>query len=269
MEQEIKDRYNDDILHETMRRYDIQSDQIKLLAGFESYMYEFEKDGSEFILRIGHSRRRTEAMIQGEVDWINYLAAGGAGVARAVLSAKGNLVESVADAKDGHFLGTAFVKAKGDHAHRMKMWNEALFVDYGRLIGKMHRLTKAYTPANPAWKRLEWDSPESMEVERQLPQADTLVLERFRTLMRHLQSLPKGRDSYGLIHQDAHGGNFFVDGAGQITLFDFDDSAYGHFAYDVAMVLFYAVTNHENVDTFAPQFWHPFWQGYCEENQLD
>ncbi|MCP5094974.1 MAG: phosphotransferase, partial [Chloroflexi bacterium] len=143
------------------------------------------------------------------------------------------------------------------------------FVDYGRLIGKMHRLTKAYTPANPAWKRLEWDSLESMEVERQLPKADTLILERFQTLMQHLQSLPKGRDSYGLIHQDAHGGNFFVDEAGQITLFDFDDSAYGHFAYDVAMVLFYAVTNHENVDTFAPQFWHPCWQGYCEENQLD
>jgi amicoumacin kinase len=259
MEQEIKDRYNDGILQTMMRRYDILPEQIKLLDGFESYMYEFEKNGSEFILRIGHSRRRSEAMIQGEVDWINFLARGGAGVARAVISAKGNLVEAVADAKDGHFLGTAFVKAKGDHAHRIQMWNETLFVEYGRLIGKLHRLTKDYVPSSPAWKRPEWDSPANIEVENLLPAADTAVLERYQTLMQHLQSLPKGQESYGLIHQDAHGGNFFVDEAENITLFDFDDSAYGHFAYDIAMVLFYAITNREDADKFAPQFWQPFW----------
>ncbi len=42
-----------------------------------------------------------------------------------------------------------------------------------------------------------------------------------------------------MIHQDAHTGNLFVDDDYTMTLFDFDDCVYGHFIYDIAMVLFY------------------------------
>ncbi len=268
MEPEIKNRYNDDILHEAIERYDIAPDKIKLLDGFESYMYEFEKDDRDFILRIGHSRRRSPEMIYGEVDWINYLATNGAGVARAVESAQGNLVEIIPDAKDGAFLATAFVKAQGADAWTAGWWHGDWFVEYGRLLGKMHRLTKSYKPKQPEWKRPSWDAPENLEVEAHIPESEAIVTEKFQVLMQHLQSLPKGQDNYGLIHQDAHGGNFFVDDNGQITLFDFDDCVYGHFAYDVAMVLFYAITNRKDADAFAKIFWQPFWQGYCEENSL-
>ena len=43
-----------------------------------------------------------------------------------------------------------------------------------------------------------------------------------------------------MIHQDAHLGNLFVDDNYTLTLFDFDDCVYGHFIYDIAMVLFYS-----------------------------
>ena len=44
---------------------------------------------------------------------------------------------------------------------------------------------------------------------------------------------------YGLAHLDLHFGNFFVDVASsQITLFDFDDCAYGWYLMDLAMLLF-------------------------------
>ena len=88
-----------------MGRYGIEEGHIGLLDGFESFIYEFDwtRDGvvEPGILRIGHSLRRTPALIQAEVDWINYLAEGGAGVAKAWLSAGGNLVEAVEDGKDG------------------------------------------------------------------------------------------------------------------------------------------------------------------------
>ena len=87
--------------------------------------------------------------------------------------------------------------------------------------------------------------------------------------MAYLEALPQDAESFGMIHQDAHAGNFFVDDNGQIMLFDFDDCLYGHFVYDLAMVLFYAVTNREDADEFAPMFWEAFWRGYCEENKLD
>lgn len=282
MEQAIRERYNDDILHEAQRRYGIKPEHSKNLGGFESFMYEFalsdsdsdsdsdgDSDGdSAYILRIGHSKRRTADLIRGEVDWINYLAAGGAGVARAVLSDDGNLVEMIEDGHGGRFLATAFVKARGGNPWQMKKWDETLFERYGRLLGKIHALSKAYEPTNAAWKRPSWDDP-IMRVENWLPPEEKRVQDKFIAHIEHLQSLPQDRDSYGLIHQDAHGGNFFVDDAYNITLFDFDDCAYGHYVYDIAMALFYAITNRPDAAEFGPHFFGHFMRGYRQENQLD
>lgn len=84
MDSQIITRFNDTILHEAMQRYGIASHQIKPLEAFESFIYEFERDKADYILRIGHSFRKSAALIQAEVDWINYLARGGVSVARAV-----------------------------------------------------------------------------------------------------------------------------------------------------------------------------------------
>ena len=101
MKQAIKDRYNDTILQEAMLRYGIAANQIHALDAFESFIYEFDRDGRELILRITHSLRRSEALIQGEVDWINYLVAGGVSASRAILSQRGELVEAIDDQQGG------------------------------------------------------------------------------------------------------------------------------------------------------------------------
>jgi len=41
-----------------------------------SFMYEFERDDGDYILRIGHSLRRSIPMIQGKVNWINWVPHG-------------------------------------------------------------------------------------------------------------------------------------------------------------------------------------------------
>ena len=153
MERRIKERFNDSILQEVMQCYGIASDQIHLLDGFESFIYEFERGGGSYILRIAHSLRRSEDLIKGEVDWINYLAAGGASVARAILSDQGRLVEAVDDGKGGSFLVTAFTKAPGRPPWEVG-WSPELYMAYGQLLGRMHALSKGYKLANPAWKRL-------------------------------------------------------------------------------------------------------------------
>ena len=98
MEKEIKDRYNQAILEEAMRLYGIEVGRIHLLDGFESFIYEFETGDCAYILRVAHSIRRNVNLIHGEVDWINYLSAGGAPVAKAIRSDLGRLVEVVDDA---------------------------------------------------------------------------------------------------------------------------------------------------------------------------
>jgi Ser/Thr protein kinase RdoA (MazF antagonist) len=272
MEQAIRERYSAAILREVQRRYGIHPGNCQKLGGFESYLYEFAKsdsgNGRDYILRIGHSNRRTVELIQSEVDWINYLAAGGAGVAKAVLSDADNLVEMIDDGHDGRFLATAFVKAPGGNPWQMEKWDETLFERYGRLLGRIHRLSKAYELPDLAWKRPSWDDP-IMRMENWLPPEEKPAQEKFLATIEYLQSLPQDKEGYGLIHQDAHGGNFFVDEDYNVTLFDFDDCAYGHFIYDIAMALFYAVTNRPDAEEFGPRFFRHFMHGYRQENQLN
>ena len=59
MEKRIKGRYNDHILRQAMHFFDIEDDHIRLLDGFESFIYEFDRHEASFILRIGHSLRRS------------------------------------------------------------------------------------------------------------------------------------------------------------------------------------------------------------------
>jgi Ser/Thr protein kinase RdoA (MazF antagonist) len=267
MEKRIRDRYNDDILREAMRRFGITPDRIRLLDGFESFIYEFERDDGSYILRIGHSLRRSVPMIQGEVNWINYLAAGGVPTARAILSENDRLVELIDDGLGEQFLATAFVKARGGHPPRDKM-TPRFFEAYGAMLGRMHALTRQYT-ADPSTWRPEWDDPTMMFADLYLPPSEAIALEKYRALVQHLRALPRAADAYGLIHQDAHTGNLFVDDAGSITLFDFDDCVYGPFIYDIAMALFYIVPfDPSGASRMAGEFMPHFLLGYQRENRF-
>ena len=268
MEKRIKERFSEQILHKVMESYCIEAEHLRMLDGFESFIYQYDCDDKTYILRIGHSLRRSENLIRGEVDWINYLYQDGASVAKAIQTINGELVVPVADGQGGYFLATAFEKAAGKPLSK-EQWGAALFERYGRLIGRMHALTKSYRPANPAWKRPEWDDTEILEAEIWLPDSESLVLEKYLNLKSHLGSLHKSIESYGLIHQDAHAGNFLVDDEGVITLFDFDDCSYSWFMNDIAIVLFYIALGAEDQAAFTRDFMTYFLRGYQVENQLD
>jgi Ser/Thr protein kinase RdoA (MazF antagonist) len=268
LEPRIKERYSESIKNEAMKRYGIGNGQIQLLDGFESYMYEFARDGKEFILRIGHSMRRNVNLIHGEVEWINYLAKGGASVSRAIVSDNDKLVERIGDQRGGHFLATAFVRAAGNPPSG-EQWNSDLFERYGRLIGRIHALSKTFRPSKTEWKRPEWDDPEMLEIESWLPPSESSVYGKYHDLYAYLSTLPRTGDAYGLIHQDAHAGNFFVDMSGQITLFDFDDCCYSWYMNDIAIVLFYAAFGEEDPVSFTLSFMEQFIHGYVSENEID
>ena len=51
-----------------------------------------------------------------------------------------------------------------------------------------------------------------------------------------------------LIHQDAHLANLHITDDDQITLFDFDDAAYGPAEYDLAMIVFYWIAGRDLAD---------------------
>jgi amicoumacin kinase len=274
MDQQIITRFNDEILQEAMQRYGIPENEIKPLDAFESFIYEFERGGEGYILRIGHSFRKSEALIQGEVDWINHLARGGVSVARAIPSENGKLVEVVDDGQGGQFFATAFVRAAGQ-APWDAGWSPARYESYGEMIGKMHALAIDYEPPVSGWRRLEWDDASLKFIELYLPKSEVIAHQEYKSVIKHIYSLPKDNSSYGLIHQDAHQNNFFIDEDGNLTLFDFDDCAYSWFINDIAIVLFYISMDakefgYESVQAFTQDFMTHFLRGYRKAyNKLD
>jgi amicoumacin kinase len=268
MDPRIAARFNDDILAAVRQRFAIAPSSLKILDGFESFIYSVARSDGDYILRIGHSERRSPDHIRGEVEWINFLAERGVGVARACPSDLGNIVEPIDDHQGGQFLCTLFVRAPGEPL-RSDQLSEHFFSNYGRLIGQMHALTKDYLPINVAWKRYAWDGSENNTPDRQLPEGEQNIRRKHEALLYHLRALPCERDGYGLIHQDAHPGNFFVDEHNRITLFDFDDCVYGHFIYDISMVFFYTAVGQNGPAALQAGFFPFFFSGYREENRLD
>ena len=272
MDTKIIQRYSDEILSEAMRRYGIAKNSIQPIDTFESFIYEYKHEGCGFILRIGHSLRKSEALMQGEVHWINHLASGGVSVARAIPSESNRLVEVIEDGQGGQFLVTAFVKAQGQQPW-LAGWSTARYEAYGNLLGKMHALAVDYQPIH-AWKRPEWDADSFNFIEQYLPASEVSAHQQYASLLRHIHTLPKDKHSYGLIHQDAHQNNFFMDENNVITVFDFDDCAYSWFINDIAIVLFYISMDWEefgypSLASFTTEFMVHFLRGYSHAFTVD
>jgi amicoumacin kinase len=268
MEPKIRESYSDAVLQEAMRRYGIQPGEIRLLDGFESYLYEYTRDEQQRILRVTHSLHRDAAAIRGEVDWLRYLANHGVSVAYAVPSLSGELVEVLGEGEE-YFCASAYVRAPGRQSTR-EDWESGLMGKLGTLLGRMNALAKDYHPSDPRGSR-----PHLLDdihgFERFLPAGEDAVAEKFLQVTGSLRDLPTCSDAYGMIHQDVHGGNFFVDD-GKITLFDFDDVMFGWYAYDVAMAFFYVLphdcTGEEN-KAFARRALDELLRGYEQANHLD
>ncbi|MEP6894888.1 MAG: phosphotransferase [Chloroflexota bacterium] len=272
MDQQIIARYNDSILEQARQRYGISSEHVSLLDSVENFVYEFERDNTGYILRIGHTFRKSEALIRGEVDWINYLASNGVSVARAIPSVDGNLVEVIEDGYGGQFLATAFIRAAGLPPWQAG-WTSERFERYGQLIGEMHTLAVTYQP-QAGWQRPAWDDASLKFIELYLPAEEVHSHQAYQSVIEHIYSLPKDKNSYGLIHQDAHQNNFFMDADGKLTLFDFDDCAYSWFINDIAIVLFYISMDAEELGfpsaaAFTQQFMTHFLRGYRQAYTLD
>lgn len=272
MDSKITARYHEGILQEAMQRHGIAKDAIRPIDTFESFIYEFEREGGGYILRIGHSLRKGEPLVQGEVHWINHLANAGVSVARAVPSLGGKLVEVIDDGQGGQFLATAFVRARGQQPWEAG-WSTARYENYGQLLGRMHALAVDYEPVE-GWKRPEWEDESLNFIESYLPAAEVSAREKYRSLLAHFSSLPRDKSCYGLIHQDAHQNNFFMDDDGTLTLFDFDDCAYSWFINDIAIVLFYISMDAEEYGyadsaSFTREFMLHFLRGYRRAFHLD
>jgi Ser/Thr protein kinase RdoA (MazF antagonist) len=239
-------------------------------AAIEKALYQCEREGKNLLLRLTMPQYVNFELIPGEADWINYLADNGVRVPRVIPSEKGNLVEII-QAEDSSCAAVSLEKVEGKPIDfdDCGEWNAELFAEYGRTIGEMHSLSKRYAPTDRSLTRMQWHEQEWLDTSQLPPKSP--VRRKCKELIQALHTLPKDRDSYGLIHGDAHPWNVLLH-EGKIVLTDFDFCEQSWFASDIAIILFYAVMAPiEGMDriSFTAYFTKNFMRGYREENSID
>ena len=224
------------------RLFGTSKDQLGKYDDYEgcaNLVYHYENQGQPRILRLSFRPDRPVALIQAELHFIEYLAAGGVRVSRPQPSKNGNLLEVIPTSVTD-FIAVAFTKGTGmrlpdnEYRYRQGVSINEYFQNWGQVLGQMHRLVKAYQPMSESIKRPEWFQ---LEDYNRFPYPESLpsIRIKYDQIITELHTLPKDIDSYGLIHYDFNDGNFTVDYSnGDITVFDFDDSCYFWFLYDIA-----------------------------------
>lgn len=270
MEKQIHDYFNDTILKLASSKYTMDEGSLKKIGGFENFVYGFTNESKDYILRITHSSHRDKDMLASELDFVEFLYQNDADVCMPVYSINNQLVEIIPVDKDSYFLTTAFSKAPGRHITQADGC-DSLYEEWGRSIGKLHRISKNYCPKESVQKRPLWYEDKIFtQVHEYLPKGHEIIADKLISLSERLKSLPQTSDSFGLMHTDVHSGNFFVDN-GKLTIFDFDDSSYQYFISDIAIALFYCLLGNETPEyklSFSQNFLEAFLKGYEKENYL-
>ncbi|MFW9992050.1 MAG: phosphotransferase enzyme family protein [Candidatus Odinarchaeota archaeon] len=261
-------------INQICERYGIKPENLSFIGGLENFVYAFQKNNRDYILRIGYDSHMSFDLVQAEIDWILYLTKGNVPVVRPIPSSKGAFVEKIdIEGTDTYLNAVAFEKAKGQHLdhHDPRKWNEEFIKQWGKIVGRMHVLAKDYTPKSA--KRYEFNP--QVDVQELLAHEEKETIDRISTIFQNLEKLPKTKDSFGLIHSDLHAGNFLVEENSITAILDFDRACYKWFISDVAIALYYPLymsqlqNSQKAQKEFIGYFLPLFWEGYESENRLE
>jgi Ser/Thr protein kinase RdoA (MazF antagonist) len=231
----------------------------------QNFVYAIEVSEARSILRLTHESHRRVDEVEAELLWINDLATRKLNVARPRRSRSGELLE-VIESRHGRFIATSFERAQGvpldptDPA----MWNARIFENWGAMIGALHNAAREGAWTERSMPRPSWREESVVRhFKLHVPETDALVRCAFDRVINALDSLPRSTESYGLIHGDLNHGNLFV-ADGQPAVFDFDDSCFSWFAYDLAVAIYHlpAGQNQKATNENARQVFRSLIRGY-------
>ncbi|KKO53174.1 aminoglycoside phosphotransferase [Paenibacillus sp. DMB20] len=213
--------------------------QIPPHEGGRNVVYTCEKEGEDAkILRISFLPDRSREDFLAEVEYIRYLFEHGGSVSNVISSRKGNLLEEITYNNHTFFV-CLFHKAKGKmlvenhYRYREGVPISEYYYNCGKVLGKLHQISKGYTPVHRRYSF--FDKYNAEYIDKLIPDSLSLLKEKLVELLHTLRGLAKDPETFGMIHFDFNDGNYSIDfDTGQITVYDFDNSCFGWYMYDLA-----------------------------------
>jgi Ser/Thr protein kinase RdoA (MazF antagonist) len=237
---------------------ELMAERIQINGGLQNDV--FYKKETNKIIRLSKSNK-SELTILDEIKWMIFLSENGIPLSKPDMKIE----------KEESRIKTSFDFIKGEQIEVTNPfhWNDCLFKQWGKILGKMHALSKVYKVDEnhrPIWSV---EDPDVFNIRKNL---FPWLTDKYDSLMQSLYSFDISRGSFGLIHNDFHQGNLIINANGSITVIDFDDCAYNWFAQDIAVAFYHAYWQHNsfngNDDLFPHTFLNNFIKGYRSENIL-
>lgn len=257
--------------------------EIQLIPGHDggrNVVYTCEKEGENAkILRISFLEDRSQEDLLGEVEYIRYLFEHGGSVSDVVSSQKGNLLEKINHNNHTFFI-CLFKKAKGKmlvenhYRYREGVPITEYYYNCGKVLGKLHQLSKEYTPVHRRYSF--FDKYNAKYIDKVIPDSLPLLKERLLVLLKTLEEFDKSREIFGMVHFDYNDGNYSIDfETGQITVYDFDNSCYYWYVYDLADLWTHGVgwiaaePDASKRKKFMDEYFKTVLEGYRTETRID
>lgn len=261
------------LLQELAERYGLLAGGFTRYPGHEGGRNAVYRCG-ELVLRVAGGRDRTLDDYLAETEYVHYLALGGADTVDVIPSCAGRSVEQV-----GAYFATAFTVATGDQiaAHGYRYREGAPLSEYfhntGRALGKIHALSKQYHPVHRRFDFFERYNEDYLA--RLIPGEYGELRASMVALLRELRTLPKEKETYGMVHFDFSDGNYNIDyQTGKLTVFDFENCRTCFYLFDLANLWAHGVgwIAHEpeakKRKAFMDDYFRQILEGYREETDL-
>lgn len=262
---------------------DISILNLKFIGYSQNFTYQVADESGDKILRITSDLHRTKSQIKAELDWIDFLKAGGINACAAISNEKGKRIVSIATPAD--ILHCVLFEKAGGNPINAGNLNDELYYLHGALIGKIHRLSHT-CPESILQNRFNWQDNRlfNSDIQNYLPDGIKESISGIaQVLIKEILELPQTKSTYGIIHFDLHYDNFFKQG-NDLWLFDFDNCSNGYCINDIAKALWNSVFSYHRKAEYAnkspfmdfaltgqilERVWAPFWKGYCSENDIE
>jgi Ser/Thr protein kinase RdoA (MazF antagonist) len=206
-------------------------------------IYFSKINNQEVVVRLTPSSQRSVEEIASELDWINHLKKNSVNVCQTVLSLNNEEIETL------NFLSKTYHVVVFKKVNGARLADRSLNLDivrnWAHNMAKMHNLSENYTPPHGSPKRKFWheDSAFLKSLEAHNESTEEIKTETLK-IISWMKSQPQSKSNFGLIHADLHTGNFFCEN-NELFIFDFDDSAYHWFLYDLTIPIMSILRDYE------------------------
>ena len=213
-------------------------------------------------IRVTDHNHRSLDQIRGEIDWIKHVNSHGINSIKAIPSNNNQLVETINSNNKSYYV-TCFTAAPGNRLPNQNISKDIL-LEWGKITSRLHIASQSYKP-DPNCKRNSWEHDTLQDnITNNRLLIDGLIYEKSFELEEKFKTLPKDKEYFGLMHADLHSGNFNVEN-NKITIFDFDDSMYCWFIYDIS-VIFWSLSFSDADNNVSRKY---FFEGYNRFKQID